>query len=177
MSELSQQLDAWRAQVIGVRRRFTVGRIDMLWSQRYAAAVDDLNPLYFDEVFARTQGLRGLIAPPNYLTTMRDEASWGPSEAEMQADGLPAKSGPPVPGLAAMGGGQEILFHAPVYCGEHITGEKQIVNVTEQAGRNGVLVVVEEEIRYINADGEAKLTLRNTVLYRVLKQESNDAAR
>lgn len=169
---LELHLDAWRDKVLGKTRRFSVGLIDPLWACRYAVAIDDLNPLYFDAVFAQANGYRGAIAPPNYLTTMRDDASFGPSEAEMQVDGLPNKAGPEVPGLAAMGGGQEIEFHAPVYCGENIEGEKGIVRIDRQTGRSGEMVVVEEEIRYRNDAGEAKVTLRNTVLYRVLQQEA-----
>lgn len=176
MSELMQQLATWRTQVMGQKRSFDVGVIDKLWSQRYAVALDDLNPLYFDEGYARAQGYRGIIAPPNYVTTIRDEALPGPVESEMRPDGLPLTAGPPLAGLAAMGGGQEIFFHAPVYCGERISGEKQIVRVDRRVGRSGEMVIVEEEILYLNHEGEEKVTLRNTVLYRILPQEPAHAA-
>jgi acyl dehydratase len=172
VSAFERQLEAWRVEVMGRKREFEVGVIDRLWSQRYAVALDDLDPLYFDGDYARSQGYRGIIAPPNYVTTMRDEASSGPTEAEMRPDGLPLSAGPPVAGLAAMGGGQEIAFHEPVYCGERIVAEKQVVRVVQQDGRSGPMVIVEEEIRYRSDAGEAKCTLRNTVLYRVLAQEA-----
>lgn len=172
---MMKQLNRWRQQVLGKTRGFTVGMIDPLWAQRYAAAIDDMNPLYFDDKFARDHGYQGIIAPPNYLTTMRDDVTYGPTESDMLPDGLLAKNGPDMPGLAAMGGGQEITFHNPVYCGERILGEKGIARVDEQTGRSGPMVVVEEEIRYKNDKGELKVTLRNTVLYRVLQQEKTHA--
>lgn len=175
MNEFEQQLNSWRDQVMAQRRSFEVGVIDRLWTQRYAIALDDLDPLYFDEDYARAQGYRGIIAPPNYVTTIRDEAIAGPAESEMRPDGLPLTAGPPVRGLAAMGGGQKISFHAPVYCGERIVAEKQVVRVDQQSGRSGPMVIVEEEIRYATIDGEPKVTLLNTVLYRVLAQEANHA--
>lgn len=175
MSEFERQLQAWRERVTGQRRGFEVGVIDRLWTQRYAVALDDLDPLYFDEVYARSQGYRGIIAPPNYVTTIRDEAAAGPTEAEMRPDGLPLASGPPVPGLAAMGGGQQIVFHEPVYCGERIVADKQVVRIDQQAGRSGPMVIVEEEIRYATSEGVPKVTLRNTILYRVLGQEGTHA--
>lgn len=175
MNGFERQLQAWRDQLMGQRRVFELGVIDRLWTQRYAVALDDLDPLYFDEAHARAQGYRGIIAPPNYVTTIRDEAEPGPAEGEMRPDGLPLVAGPPVRGLAAMGGGQQIAFHEPVYCGERIVAEKQVVRVDQQAGRSGPMVIVEEEIRYATSDGKPKVTLRNTVLYRVLAQEGSHA--
>lgn len=172
MTNLDEQLAAWRDKVVGQRRAFTVGMIDPLWSQRYAAAIDDLNPLYFDRAYAVQHGYRDMLAPPNYLTTMRDDATYGPVESAMQEDGLPGKSGPDVPGLAAMGGGQEIEFHDPVYCGERIVGDKGVIRVEQQTTRSGQMVVVVEEIQYRNDANERKVTLRNTVLYRVLAREA-----
>ncbi|VWX61675.1 conserved hypothetical protein [Burkholderiales bacterium 8X] len=168
-SELPAAIAAWRDDVLGRRQEFRVGLVDALWTQRYAVAIDDLDPSYFDEAAARSRGLRGLVAPPNYIATQRAAALPGPAESLMRSDGLPQESGPPVKGLAAMGGGQEFEFKSPVYCGETIVGDKEIVQVEPRAGRSGAMVVVVEQIRYFNADdGEHKLTLLNTVLYRLL---------
>src|SRR5690242_11409478 len=46
------------------RRRGTVVRREF---QRWAAAVGDRNPLYFDGEFARAHGYRDVIAPPLFL--------------------------------------------------------------------------------------------------------------
>ena len=165
---LPDTIAAWRDTAVGMDSDFMVGPVNALWAQRYAIAVDDLDPMYFDEGYARSHGLRGLVAPLNYLTTQRHESAAGPAESSMQSDGLPQGSGPPLAGLAVMGGGQDIVFHEHVYCGEIIVGKKRVVRVEERTGRSGAMVVVEEEIRYFNSQGEAKVTLLNTVLYRVL---------
>ena len=36
-------------------------------AQRYAQAVDDLNPVYFDEAAAVAAGYRTLVAPPTFV--------------------------------------------------------------------------------------------------------------
>ena len=77
------ELQRWADTVIGRTEHFSIGVVDPLWSQRYAAAIDDMNPLYFDEVYARSHGYRGIIAPPNYLATLRGAQEFGPAESEL----------------------------------------------------------------------------------------------
>lgn len=165
-----EQLQAWRESVLGQVKSFRVGHIDALWTQRYAIAIDDLDPLYFDHDYAQRHGYAAIVAPPNYLTTIRDEVSPGPLDSQLRADGLAVSSAPPIPGLAVMGGGQAIVFHEPVYCGDEIVAEKEIVKIAPQQGRSGPMVVVAEEIRYRTVAGQPKLTLTNTVLYRLLPE-------
>lgn len=166
-------LDAWREKALNQPRTILVGKIDQLWAQRYAVAIDDLNPLYFDLEAAAAAGHPTLIAPPNYITTLRDEQQPGPVEAELLPDGTRRDTRPEVPGLVVMGGGQEITFHAPVYCGEAILAEKETVDIGTREGRSGEMIVVVEEVRYRNDAGERKVTLRNTALYRLI-EDHND---
>ena len=42
----------------------------------------------------------------------------------------------------AMGGGQSLEFHAPIYCGEAVFGMRTIVDVEEKQGRSGLLDIV-----------------------------------
>ncbi len=168
---LDDHLKTWSDKVLGHKRSFRVGIIDPLWTQRYAVAVNDLNPLYFNEDYARKQGYSGIIAPPNYLATLRDDQVAGPLEAELLTDGTRPDGRPDVPGLQIMGGGQELEFHAPIYCGVEIFGEKSIVKIDMQQGRSGPMVIVEEEIRYWDMGKNLKLILKNRSLYRVVVEE------
>jgi len=172
VSAVGSAASRWREAYLGKTRRFDVGLIDALWSQRYAVAVDDLDPLYFDDQYARTHGYAGLVVPPNYLATKRVAAMAGPTEGEMQGDGLPVPGPSNTPELAAMGGGQELVFHNPVYCGEFIRGEATVIRADERDGRAGPMLIVEEEINYRADTGELKLTLVQTTLYRVPPQAS-----
>lgn len=158
------ELQRWADTVIGRTEQFSVGVIDPLWSQRYAAAIDDMNPLYFDEAYARAHGYRGIVAPPNYLATLRGGQGFGPAESELLGDGMAPSARPPLRNLIGMGGGQTLVFHAPAYCGERIIGERTIVRVSEKEGRKGPLVIIEDECRYLTEPGELVLTLRNTLL-------------
>ena len=160
----------WADRVLDKPEKFTVGIIDALWAQRYAIAVDDLNPVYFDKDHARRLGYKDIVAPPNYIATLRGDQRAGPADGELLADGMAPSARPPLPELLGMGGGQALHFHAPVYCGEFIIGERAVVGVTQKEGRTGPLVIIEEKLNYATSDGEAKLTLHNTLLCKWLEK-------
>ena len=56
-------------------------------SQRYAMAVDDLDPVYFDEEAATRAGHRTLVAPPTFLSHAVAVANARPL-SELREDGL-----------------------------------------------------------------------------------------
>ena len=44
-----------------------VGEVTAKEIKRFAYAIDDLNPLYLDEEYARSVGLPGVVAPPLFV--------------------------------------------------------------------------------------------------------------
>jgi acyl dehydratase len=158
--------DAARA-LIGIESEVFLGEIDIRDSQRYALAVGDLNPLYFDEEYARDSAYGGLIAPPNMLTAIR---TWGrgATEQELARDGvvnLPEEK-LPIPLQRRMAGGQELEYHAPVRPGDGITRRGGIVSLEERDGRSGKFVVMLRQDRYYNQAGDLLVTCSETVLIR-----------
>lgn len=162
-------INEWRLRLVGHITRFDLGIIDPLWSQRYAMAVDDLDPVYFDENAARKAGLKGIIAPPNYIATLRSAPVAGPAQNELLTDGTSPDGRPAIPGLQIMGGGQSIEFVEPVYCGEHIWGDKKIKSISTRDSKNGQLIIIEEEIIYRNESSITKLVLVSKSLYRIVE--------
>ena len=65
-AETSLIPDEARAR-IGSETARASGRVVKQEFQRWAAAVKDRNPLYFDADFARAHGYRDVIAPPLYV--------------------------------------------------------------------------------------------------------------
>jgi acyl dehydratase len=163
----SELLNAEARALIGRETETYLGEISLRDCQRYALATGDLNPLYFDEEYARRSVYGGLIAPPNMLTAVR---VWGAGvrEQELAADGvvdLPEEK-LPIRLQRRMAGGQELTFHAPVRPGDRITRRGGIISMEERTGRSGELVVMVREDRYFNERGELLVTCRETVLVR-----------
>jgi acyl dehydratase len=147
-----------------------LGEIRALDFQRYASAVGDLNPIYFDDEAARAAGYPGIVAPPNFLTSII-EWGLGPFEEEMREDGnhrdgiaqkLIGLTPEQLHGLRMMGGGNEIEFGKPVRPGDVITYRRRLVEVYERPSKMGMLLFAVHENLFTNQNGEMLAICRET---------------
>jgi acyl dehydratase len=142
----------------------TLGEITALAFQRYAIAVGDLNPIYFDDAAARAAGYPGVVAPPNFLSSV---LGWeaGPAENELLEDGTEPKNlVPEIQGLRLMGGGHDLTFGQPVRPGDVITARRKLLDLYERESKMGSLTFAISEIVYTNQRGEHVVTCRETVI-------------
>ncbi len=126
--------------------------------RRYALAIDDLNPIYFDEDAAIKGKHGGLTAPLNYISWAVGVPGSEKSVTELGEDGLATFVGiPEIPNAMALGwvrGGEEIEFFRPVHVNDRVTVKGKITNMTEKDGKSGKLVFVTSEFTYTNQDGQ-----------------------
>lgn len=129
------------------------GTITLKESQRFALAVGDRNPIYFDEAAARDAGYRGIVVPPIFLAWAL--APHRPLE-DLRRDGLYRGRGKRVALKVkrAMFGGDEWEYFAPVYAGDTITATVRLESLEEKQGSSGPFVLQITETRYTNQNGE-----------------------
>jgi acyl dehydratase len=144
--------DEARARIGSETGRAT-GRVVRQEFQRWAAAVKDRNPLYFDAEFARAHGYRDVVMPPMYLS----HVTHGVADLDtLRPDGIPG-GGPgdlQLPGCQRrMAGGENITFRHPVYDGDVLTSVRVIENIEEKNGRSGAFVLVTSRTTYVRQDG------------------------
>jgi acyl dehydratase len=124
-------------------------------AQRYARAVGDLDPVYFDEEAARAAGYEGLVAPPTFVSHVTVE---GGTVDDLREDGLWRDRGGSSPirlnVSRTMFGGEEWEFRAPVLVGDTITAQRRFGNVEEKDGRSGPFVLLHYETTYTNQRDE-----------------------
>ncbi len=125
-------------------------RIDDRESQRYAHAVGDTNPVYFDEAAAKAAGHRTIIAPPTFVT----HAIVAPrANEELRTDGLwRDESRVHLEVERMMFGGEEWDFLEPVCVGDTITAETRLASVDQKQGSKGPFVLVVRETTFSNQD-------------------------
>lgn len=125
--------------------------ITAVGAQRYAQAVGDLNPIYFDEAAARAAGHPALVAPPTYV---QHAVVQGRSLDDVGVDGLFIGDAPLRLEVArVMFGGEEWDFPATAYVGDTITAETRLVAIDQKDGSKGPFVRITRETTYTNGAG------------------------
>ncbi|MCV7168885.1 MaoC family dehydratase N-terminal domain-containing protein [Mycobacterium manitobense] len=146
-------IDAESAARVGTVAARATGDVDRLQWQRWAAAVGDHNPLWFDTEYARANGYDDVICPPLYL----QYAVLGVAAlADLRPDG---SSGAVSGGLAfpraprRMAGGESTTFHLPAYHRDEVEMVRTIESIVEKQGRSGLFVLVTWHTGYRNQHG------------------------
>ena len=124
--------------------------IDRREAQRYAYAVGDENPLYFDEKPAHSAGYRTITVPPLFIT----HALVLPKPANtLREDGLyEDTTSVQLEVSRMMFGGEEWDFIEPVCVGDEITATTRLADLDQKEGSKGPFVRLVRETTFVNQD-------------------------
>ena len=153
---------------IGAEERTRLGCVTELMISRYVEAIGQLDdPLYGDPQVARDRGYEGIPAPLNLLPSILTWA-YG-AEAAKQSDngvGVVPLTHVSTDGLLVMGGGEDMVFTAPVLAGTWIHEHASLVDVTSRTGRSGLTAVVRYRNQFDDETGSPLMTCTRTLLVR-----------
>ena len=123
--------------------------------RHFATAIEDANPIYADEAYARNTPYGGVIAPPTFFRAT-GYALPGPGSRRAAAPQGPAarQAGGPPAGGTGLDGGSEWEFFKPVRPGDVITAVSKLVDLQERQGRAGAMIIRRTETVYTNQLGE-----------------------
>lgn len=143
-----------------------VGEVTAKEIKRFAYAIDDLNPLYLDEEYARSVGLPGVVAPPLFVVVpTHDDTPLN----ETQPDGIgksPAREIIQKHYSRVVAGGTEYEFFQHVRPGDVLTAERRSGEVYQKQGRSGPLLFSESITIWTNQRGEKVATQKFTSIFR-----------
>ncbi|VEG52769.1 putative dehydratase, MaoC like (N-term) domain-containing protein [Mycolicibacterium aurum] len=147
-------IDAESAARVGTVAARATGDVHRLQWQRWAAAVGDHNPLWFDPGYARAQGYRDVICPPLFLQytvlgvaaldSLRPDGSSGAVSGGLAFPRAPRR----------MAGGESTVFHLPAYHRDDVEMVRTIESIVEKSGRSGRFVLVTWHTAYRNQHGD-----------------------
>ncbi|HEY2447836.1 MAG TPA: MaoC family dehydratase N-terminal domain-containing protein [Mycobacterium sp.] len=147
-------IDAESASRVGTVAAAARGEVNRRDWQRWAAAVGDHNPLWFDPEYARGQGYRDIICPPLYLQYavlgvtgldgLRPDGSSGAASGSLAFPRAPRR----------MAGGENTSFYGPAYHRDEIEMVRTIESIVEKHGRSGRFVLVTWRTAYRNQRDE-----------------------
>jgi acyl dehydratase len=97
----------------------------MAWN--WCEMVEDANPIYFDEAYARTTWLQGRFAPPSMLFTWRQTPVWPRSEVRSIVEQLALED---CPLRIAVNATQE--YFQPLRYGDTLTVTNQLASISDE---------------------------------------------
>ena len=116
--------------------------------RRFAQAVDDPNPLWRDEDYARQSRYGNIVAPPTFLANPLEMA--GTSKKKSMPKFMTAKC----PLKKLQNAGIEVECYKPTMPGDVITVRSKLIDLYEKQGRSGKLLFMITEMTYTNQHGE-----------------------
>ncbi len=127
--------------------------------KRFVQAVDDPNPLWQDEEYAKKTKYGGIIAPPLFVVVL----GFDEFEKDM-ASLIPAR----------LHGGTEFEYFKPVRPGDVITVSRKVADIREREGKKlGKMAFVTFEMTYKNQHGELVAKCRQITIGYEPKGEQN----
>lgn len=133
---------------IGKESEVVIWEVEKGAIRKFAEAVGDSNPLWLDDVYASNTRYGGLIAPPTFVTSMRNDSL----KDEINSLNWPYKR--------RLNGGNDIELYQPIRVGDSIKVVDKLVDIKEKQGKRGKMITMVFETTYINQFGElvAKVT-------------------
>lgn len=146
--------------------------------RRFAQAIMDSDPTYFDEAHAAKTKYGSLVAPPLYPVHAFRRPAGTPDPLDALAEnhdadgtqgsmgvgyGLPAVD---MPYRRLLNGGNEIEFYRALKVGEVAVAQPRYVEVTLKQGKSGNLLLVVIETRFTTEADELLLVNKQTLIWR-----------
>jgi acyl dehydratase len=157
---LPDEVKQFIGKTVGVR----IFEVERGAIRRFADAVDDPNPLYRDDEYARNSRYGSIISPPGFFGWPSRQPRGAPLVVESTPElGLAlAKAGY----SRVLDGGMEYDFFYPVRAGDTLVASTVISNVREREGSTGKMAFMIMETTYTNQNGDVVAKARSTSIHR-----------
>ncbi|MEZ5223728.1 MAG: MaoC family dehydratase N-terminal domain-containing protein [Ilumatobacteraceae bacterium] len=134
--------------LVGTSERGTL-RVTALDFQRWAAAIGDHNPLWFDPEHARSKGHPDVVMPPLFLSRGIGNVT---RLDVLRPDGIPAGIDEQLPLPSRRMAGEDAWeFRSWAHAGDELEWERVLVGLDEKQGRSGTFVSILWETTFRNA--------------------------
>ena len=142
------------SQLIGKVGDVRVFEVEKEAIRRFADAIGDQNPLYYDEEYARNSSYGSIVAPPGFFGWPNKWEREGPffSRTTVKLGAALAKAGYSM--VAAIDAGIEYEFFCPVRAGDTLVASSRILDISERQGKTGKTVFTIIETNYTNQSGD-----------------------
>ncbi len=163
-------------KLIGMSGSVKVYEVEKGAIRRFADAVDDTNPLYHDDEYARNSRYGSIIAPPGFFGWPLKQARGSPLAIDMPAEMVDAFEQAGYPLSSALDGSIEYEFFLPVHAGDILTAITTVRNLGERTENTGRMVFIILETIFKNQSGIPVTIQQATVTLHSLNSPSKEQA-
>ncbi|MBK6959762.1 MAG: MaoC family dehydratase N-terminal domain-containing protein [Gammaproteobacteria bacterium] len=157
-------------KLVGQAGAKTVAEFSVTWEaiKVYCALVEDANPSYWDENYARRQW-GGIVAPPGLLLSWCMALEWHPTkERKHYIMALRV----PLPGDTLINVATSTEFDRHLYLGDRVSVQDRLVQISEEKDtRLGIGHFLTTEAEFLNQDG-ARVAVQTNQLFRYRTHEA-----
>ena len=145
--------------------------------RRFAQAVMDDDPIFWNDSYAKNTRYGSVVAPPLFPLFAHRRSPESPDPLDtastdpdfdgfvgLLTSGLPPVPLPMLPRL--LNGGNEVELYQLPSLGDHITARAKYADINEKTGRSGTMVFIVVETRYTNQHDDLLLISRLTLIRR-----------
>jgi acyl dehydratase len=138
--------------IIGRKSKPFVNDVEKGHIRRFAEAIGDDNPVYYDEDYAKGTRHGGIIAPPTFPMALRV--------------GSNVRDGLPIDNKKVLHGEMEFEYIRPLKAGDVITCQAEIVEFYTKEGKSGGMDFMVTETTGVDSTGEKVFISRSTTVIR-----------
>lgn len=129
-------------------REYEVTKKDI---RRFAQAIGDPDPLYYDEAYARTTRFKTVVSPPLFCQAFAFEDV--PPD-RLLPDGSPIEADVPIPARRLVGGGSVFENYIRFKPGDKMVVKAKIRDIYTKQGKSGDLYFIVHETVFYNQHHE-----------------------
>jgi acyl dehydratase len=135
---------------IGRESKPAINEVEKGAIRRFAEALGETNPIYFEEAAARAAGYRSVVAPPTFPTTLR-------AGSDLRENLMLS------PGKHLLQAEQNIEYARPIVAGDKLTVTSKVADISQRSTPSGLtdVVIIEDEGR----DDAGELVYRSRALW------------
>ncbi len=166
MSLLNDKLRAMIGKQVHYESREPIGRASIRY---FAIALDDDNPLYRDEHYARAAGHADIVAPPTFVCETCQTV-----DAKPDPDGYIGHDWHlPIGNCRLIRAGNDYSFERPVLASDQISAIWTLESIVEKpSSRGGTQLFIQSVARYTDAQGKLVATNRETLVVQPLSSDT-----
>ncbi|MFZ2209820.1 MAG: MaoC family dehydratase N-terminal domain-containing protein [Porticoccaceae bacterium] len=157
-------------KLVGQAGAKTVAEFSVTWEaiKVYCALVEDANPSYWDENYARRQW-GGIVAPPGLLLSWCMALEWHPTKARKH---YIMALRVPLPGDTLINVATSTEFDRHLYLGDRVSVQDRLVQISEEKDtRLGIGHFLTTEAEFLDQDG-ARVAVQTNQLFRYRTHEA-----